>query len=302
MLALDLLALIGGFVVLSVGGECLVHGASRLARSLGISALLVGLTVVAFGTSAPEIAVSVSAGIRDHDDLAIGNVVGSCLVNILVVLGITALVRPLKVSRNIITTDAPIMILGLAVFMLFAIDDGQIHRWQGLVFLAGMAGYVVFTIRQARRQAPVVAQAYEAGIAIAHSRVRSVLLIVAGLAGLVGGAEMIVHGATALAQAMGISEHIIALTIVAIGTSLPEVATCVVAARRNQPDIAIGNIVGSNIFNILAVIGVASSVAPPLEVHHDMLYWHAPAMMIFGALSLPLMRTGHSISRREGVV
>jgi cation:H+ antiporter len=313
-MGLLIVELVGGLVVLSVGGECLVRGAARLARALGVSALVVGLTVVAFGTSAPEIAVSISAAVQGHDDLAIANVVGSCILNTLVVLGLAASTRPLKVSRNVVMTDAPIMILALALFTFFAIDDvgllaggknaGEIEHWQGIFFLAALIGYLFLTYYAARRQPKVVAAEYEQSIGRARSSVFSLLLVIIGLIGLVQGANLIVLGAVGIAEALGVSQRIIGLTIVAIGTSLPEVATCVIAARREQPDIAVGNVVGSNIFNVLAVIGIASTAHPdgPLTVSWRILSFDFPVMLAAAVLLLPIIRTGRHISRPEGVL
>ncbi len=294
--------LIGGLVILGCGGECLVRGSAQLARQMGVSALVVGLTIIAFGTSAPEIAVSMQSAAQGQDDLAVANVVGSCIMNILIVLALAALARPLRVSRNVVTTDAPVMLFFTAFFILFAIDNGTIDRWQGGFFVVALVLYTFFTYFGARRQPKVVEDEYE------HDpRLRprpwfvNLLAVVIGIAGLVQGADLIVAGAVGIAELLGVSTRIIGLTIVALGTSLPELATCVVAARRNQPDIAVGNIVGSNIFNILAVIGV-TSVFFPLEVSKETLYFDAPVMLFVVVLSFWVLRTGHRISRREGAL
>ena len=294
--------LVGGLVILGCGGECLVRGSAQLARQMGVSALVVGLTIVAFGTSAPEIAVTMQSAAGGQDDLAVANVVGSCIMNILIVLGISALVRPLRVSRNVITTDAPVMLFFSALFMLFAYDNGVINRWQGLFFVAALAFYTLFTYFEARRQPPFVENEYEHDLKIkSRSPLMNILAIIIGIAGLVKGADLIVEGAVGVATLLGISTRIIGLTIVALGTSLPELMTCVLAARRNQPDITIGNIVGSNIFNILAVIGVTSACYP-LAVAKETLQSDAPMMLFVVVLSFWVLRTGHRISRREGVV
>jgi cation:H+ antiporter len=297
-----ILMFVGGLIVLGAGGECLIQGAARLARQLGISALVVGLTIVAFGTSAPEIAVSMHAAHRGQDDIAVANVVGSCIMNILIVLGIAALVRPLRVSRDVIRTDAPVMVLFSAFFMLFAIDNGVIGRGEGLFFVAALVVYTLFTYRAARSQPTAVEQEYESELATGpRSRPYSVLLLLVGLAGLVKGADLIVVGAVGIADLLGVSKRIIGLTVVALGTSLPEVATCLVAARHNHPDIAIGNVIGSNIFNILAVIGI-TSVFFQLDVNPQTVYFDAPVMLAVVVLALPVLRTGHEVSRREGLL
>ncbi|MBU0616936.1 MAG: calcium/sodium antiporter [Planctomycetes bacterium] len=294
--------LVVGLVILGCGGECLVRGAAQLARRMGVSALVVGLTIVAFGTSAPEIAVSMQAASENHDDLAVANVVGSCIINILIVLAIAALARPLRVSRKVVTTDALVMLFFTAMFMLFAIDNYSIDRWQGAFFVVALGFYTLFTYAEARRQPKVVEDEYEQELRVVHRPWPvNALAVVIGIAGLVKGAGMIVDGAVGIAQLVGVSERIIGLTIVALGTSLPELATCVITARRNEPDIAIGNIIGSNIFNILAVIGV-TSVFFPLDVGRETLYFDAPVMLFAVVLSFWVLRTGHRIVRREGAL
>jgi cation:H+ antiporter len=293
---------VGGLIILAAGGECLVQGAARLARQLGISALVVGLTIVAFGTSAPELAVSMQAAQRGQDDIAVSNVVGSCIMNVLIVLGLAALARPLRVSRNVIHTDAPVMIFFSAFFMLFAIDNEIIDRGEGVFFVAGLVFYMLFTYRVARSQPAAVEAEYELGLPVTQrSRLYSACLLLVGLAGLVKGADLIVDGAVGVADLLGVSKRVIGLTIVALGTSLPEVTTCVIAARHKHADIAIGNVVGSNIFNILAVLGL-TSVLFPLEVNHQTIYLDAPVMLAVAVLLLPVLRTGHKVSRREGLL
>lgn len=301
----NLFLLLGGLILLAVGGECLVKGAARLARSLGVPALVVGLTVVAFGTSSPEIAVSVTASINDQDDIAVANVVGSNISNILLVLGLAAMAAPMKVSRSVMRFDLPFMVIVLAVFALFALssfshEHGLISRGQGIFFLVALLAYLLFTYRASRRESAAVEREYEAGIQESGSRVFNVLLVILGMAALILGADLIVKGAVGLASEY-LDERVIGLTIIAIGTSLPEMTTCIVAARRGQPDIAIGNIVGSNIFNILAVIGIASTISP-LSVAEIILFRDAPVMLLVGVLSFPIMRTGHCITRKEGAL
>jgi cation:H+ antiporter len=294
--------LLGGLIILGCGGECLVRGAAQLARQMGVSALVVGLTIVAFGTSAPEIAVSMQAASENHDELAVANVVGSCIVNILIVLAIAALVRPLRVSRRIVTTDALVMLFFTAMFMLFVIDNNRIDRWQGVLFVVALGFYTLFTYFGARRQPKVVEDEYEQELQLARRPwLLNALAVVVGIAGLVTGADLMVHGAVRIAGALGVSERVIGLTIVAFGTSLPELATCVIAARRNQPDIAVGNVIGSNIFNILAVIGV-TAVFFPLEVAEKTGRFDAPVMLFVVVVSFWVLRTGHRISRGEGVL
>lgn len=294
------LLFIGGLVVLGCGGECLVRGSAQLARQMGVSVLVVGLTIVAFGTSAPEIAVTMQSAAIGEDDLAVSNVVGSNIMNLLIVLGISALVRPLRVSRNILTTDAPLMLLCTAAFLLFAYDDSTIRRWQGIVFVIALGLYAWLTYRAALRQPLVVETDIEQELTETARPVWiNILAVLIGLAGLVKGADLIVEGAVGIAEQLGVSTRIIGLTIVALGTSLPELATCVIAARRNQSDIAIGNIVGSNIFNMLAVIGLTATCFP-LTVAPETLSFDAPVMLGVAVLSFGVFRTGHRISRGEG--
>ena len=296
----NILQLVGGLVILGCAGECLVRGSAQLARQMGVSALVVGLTIVAFGTSAPEIAVTLQSAAIGEDDLAVANVIGSNILNILIVLGIAAVVRPLRVSRNILTTDAPVMMFFTALFLLFAYDNNTINRWQGIFFIAALAVYTVLTYRAARRQPLVVESEYEEDLKVVPRPAwLNVLAVLIGFAGLVQGADLIVEGAVGIAQRMGVSTRIIGLTIVALGTSLPELATGVIATRRNQSDIAIGNVVGSNIFNILAVVGVTSTCYP-LKVAPETLRFDAPVMLFVTVLSFWVFRTGHRISRGEG--
>lgn len=298
----NIMLLIVGLVILGFGGEFLVRGAARLARQMGVSALVVALTIVAFGTSTPEIAVTLQSAHQGQDDLAIANVVGSCIMNLLVVLGISALIRPLRVARNVTRIDAPVMLFFTAVFVLFAIDNQTIERWQGLFFVAALVFYTLFTYNEARRQPKEIEEEYEHDPRqIGKARIASSALVLLGIVGLIKGADLIVTGAVGIAEMMGVSTRIIGLTIVAMGTSLPELTTCIIAARRGQPDIAIGNIVGSNIFNILAVVGITASFMP-LDVARETLFFDAPVMLLATLLMIPILRTGHQISRREGVI
>jgi cation:H+ antiporter len=239
---------------------------------------------------------------RNEDAIAVANVVGSCIMNVLIVLGLAALARPLRVSRNVIRTDAPVMIFFSAFLMLFAIDNATIDRGEGVFFVAGLVLYVLFTYQAARTQPAAVEAEYESSLPVAQrSRLYSACLVLIGLAGLVKGADLIVDGAVGIADMLGVSKRVIGLTIVALGTSLPELTTCIIAARHKHPDIAIGNVVGSNIFNILAVLGL-TSVLFPLEVNHQTIYVDAPVMLGVAVLLLPVLRTGHEVSRREGLV
>ncbi len=300
-----------GLAALVLGAELLVRGASKLALSFGISPLVVGLTVVAFGTSAPEMAVSVQSAWAGQVDIALGNVVGSNIFNVLLILGASALIVPLVVNQQLIRQEVPIMI-GVSLLLWVLAADGGIGRWEGALLAFLVVAYTVLLVRQSRRetaaaQAQVDAE-YSAAFASkptgldAHWGVQ-VLLILAGFALLVLGARWLVEAAVAFATALGVSELVIGLTIVAAGTSLPEVATSIMAALRGERDIAVGNVVGSNIFNILAVLGVSATVAPAdLPVPQAMLAFDIPVMVAVTVACLPVFFTGSEIARWEGAL
>ncbi len=305
------LLLIGGLVLLVVGGEMLVRGASRLAVSLGISPLVVGLTVVAFGTSAPELAVSLQAAIVGAADMAMGNVVGSNIFNVLFILGLSALITPLVVDGQIIRQEVPVMIGATLLVMALSLD-GRLTRPEGVLLLAGVVTYTAVLVRQSRSETRALEQEYAkevhvapAGLAPSAERRLPVqlLLIAAGLALLVLGSRWLVEGATSIARALGISELVIGLTIVAGGTSLPEVAASVVAAVRGQRDIAVGNVVGSNIFNLLCVLGAAAALAPGgMPVAPSLLKFDMVVMLAVAVACLPIFFHGRSIMRWEGAL
>ncbi len=295
-----------GLVAMVGGAELLVSGASKLAMSLGISPLVVGLTVVAFGTSAPELAVSVMSAWSGQVDLALGNVVGSNIFNVLLILGLSALIAPLVVDRQLIHQEVPIMIGASLLLFAFALDGG-ISRLDAAVFLTLMAAYTVFLVVQSRRKNGARSDEAECQ-AVAdegwNARLGAQLaLIVVGLVLLVLGSNWLVDSAVAFARQLGVSEMLIGLTIVAAGTSLPEAATSVTAALRGERDIAVGNIVGSNIFNILAVLGVSGLVAPSaLQVPTALLSFDLPVLAAVAVACLPIFFTGHRVSRWEGVL
>jgi cation:H+ antiporter len=281
-----------------------VRGAAGLGSSLGIGPLVIGLTVVAWGTSAPELAVNIQSTVQGAPQVALGNVVGSNIFNILVVLGLSALMAPLVVARRIVRRDVPVMIAVSGLLLLLAID-GEISRGDGIILLAGMAGYTSWSIRQSRRQAePTSGTAGHPDPLSRGSRRKlpsNILLIVAGLGVLALGARWLVDGSVAMAEALGVSRLIIGVTIVAAGTSLPEAATSVVAALRGERDIAVGNVVGSNIFNILGVLGVTGVVAPAnIPVPPAALHLDIPVLIAVALACLPISFTGHRIARWEG--
>ena len=297
---------IAGFVCLLGGAELLVRGASRLAAAAGISPLVVGLTVVAFGTSAPELAVSLQSVWTEQANLSLGNVIGSNILNVLFILGLSALVTPLVVARQLVQLDVPLMI-GASVLVLILAVDGGLSRIDGLALFLLMVAYTVFLIWQSRRDERAARQANgdDAGEATANGTgVASQLgLVTAGLGLLVLGSRWLVDGATTLATAMGVSDLIIGLTVVAIGTSLPEVATSVIASLRGERDIAVGNIVGSNLANLLLVLGVAGALSPAgLPVATALTRFDLPIMIAVAVACLPIFFTGHLIARWEGAV
>ncbi|HEX6212519.1 MAG TPA: calcium/sodium antiporter [Methylomirabilota bacterium] len=302
----SILLLAVGAVLLIGGAELLVRGASRLALAAGISPLVVGLTVVAFGTSSPELAVTIGSAHAGQSGVAVGNVVGSNIFNVLGILGLSALVVPLVVSQQLVRLDVPLMIVASVVLLLLALD-GLIGRVDGLILTAGIAAYLAFLARQSRREAAAIRAEYEdafgAGPAGRGDWLLNVGFVVVGLALLALGARWLVEGAVATARGLGVSELVIGLTVVAAGTSLPEVATSVLAALRGERDIAVGNVVGSNLFNILAVLGVGSLLAPAgVEVPPGALTFDIPVMIAVAVAALPIFFTGYAISRWEGAV
>jgi cation:H+ antiporter len=288
---------------LTVGAELLVRGASGLARAFGLPSLLIGLTVVAYGTSAPEFAVSMKAGLSGQADIALGNVVGSNIFNVLLILGVSALVMPLSVSSQLIRLDVPVMIGVSALMWLFA-ADGMVSRWEGLIMAFGLAAYTVLLLRlgikssrtSEHSSAKDEAQKPKKRLAV------SMLLVACGLGLLVLGARWLVAGTVVIAKALGVGELMIGLTIVAAGTSLPELATSVVAAIRGERDLAVGNVVGSNIFNILAVLGTSAAISGKVGVSPGALSFDIPVMTAVALACLPIFFTGGRISRWEGAL
>jgi cation:H+ antiporter len=308
MSIVTLLFLIAGLVLLVVGAEALVKGASRLAAMVGLSPLVIGLTIVAYGTSAPEMAVSVMSSLAGQPDIAVGNVVGSNIFNVLFILGISALVVPLVVAQQLIRLDVPIMIMVSILSWLFA-RDGLISRPEGAILFAGAISYTLFLMFQSSKEEnPDVQEEYAKYGEGANKRslksvLSSLFYIAGGLVLLVVGSRWLVDGAIVIARSLGISEVVIGLTIVAAGTSLPELATSVVASIRGERDIAVGNVVGSNIFNLLAVMGLSGLVSPNgLPVSQSILRFDMPVMTAVAIACLPIFFTGNLISRREGTL
>lgn len=293
-----------GLSCLVGGAELLVRGAAALARAVGLPSLIIGLTVVAYGTSAPEFAVSLKAGLSGQADIALGNVLGSNAFNVLFILGISALIVPLAVSAQLVRLDVPVMI-GVSGAAWLVAADGVIGRGEGLLLIGGIVGYTALLIHLGMnpRGNSAPPRPREGAGPKRTGLSRSILLVVAGLVLLVLGARWFVQGAVELARLLGVSELLVGLTIVAAGTSLPELATSVVASIRRERDIAVGNIVGSNIFNILAVLGAAAVAAPGgVAVPQTALHFDVPVMVAVALACLPVFFTGGTISRWEGAL
>jgi cation:H+ antiporter len=304
---MTILLFAAGLALLVLGAELLVRGASRLAAAFGVSPLVIGLTVVAYGTSMPELAVSISAGLEGRADLAVGNVVGSNIFNVLGILGACALLRPLTVQAQVVQREVPLMI-GASLLATALGADGRISAWDGALLTVGIVIYTVSSIVQSRRESAAVkaefAQEYgEAATKDLVAVARPLARIATGLVALVLGARWLVEAAVVVAQHLGVSEVVIGLTIVAVGTSLPEVATSLLATLRGERDIAIGNVVGSNIYNLLAILGIASLFTPGgLEVAPSIRNFDGPVMLAVAIACLPLFGTGHRLARWEGLL
>ena len=297
---IDILFFLAGLVILYFGADWLVKGASRLAITLNVQPVIVGLTVVAFGTSLPEFVVSFIGAMRELPDIALGNIVGSNIVNIGLIIGLSAIIFPLSVHMKLLKFEVPFMIF--AAFLLFIVSiKGTVSRTDSILFAVIFSGYIAYTIRAAKKETPDVAGEYREFLRVRDSIKKDIVLIIAGLAVLIAGAEILLISAVSIARAMGISELIIGMTIVAVGTSLPELATSAVAAFKREADISIGNIVGSNIFNILFILGV-TGIIRPVSVHPEAWRLHMPVMIFFSLLLFIFMKTGNVISRAEGAV
>jgi len=301
-----------GLIFLILGAEALVRGASSLAAKAGVSPLIIGLTVVAFGTSAPELAVGIGSSLAGQPDLAVGNVVGSNISNVLFILGIAALAAPLTAASQLVRLEVPLGIVIAGIALLLALD-GRIGRVDGLLLTAGMVGYAAFQIvrswspaRETSEPNDVEEPGAPADTPLLFGRWRSgwiynLVLLGIGLGLLVAGARWLVDGAVEISRRLGISELVIGLTVVAAGTSLPEAATSLMASLRGQRDIAVGNVVGSNIINLLAVLGLSAAVSPNgLPVSDAVLWFDLPVMIAVAAACLPIFFTGYTIARWEG--
>lgn len=293
------LYLIGGLVLLFIGAEGLIRGSSNLAIKIGITPLVVGLTVVAFGTSTPELVVSLKAALLGNSTISLGNVIGSNIANIALILGVASLIRPLDVHAKVIMREIPIMI-GISVLLLLLLIDGELGFIDGLIFVVGLIVYLVVNVLIARKEKnPEIDSEFKEGLKSKLGIPISIVLMIVGLGLLILGADLFVQSAVAIAKMFNVSDAIIGLTIVAIGTSLPELITSIVAAYKKETDIAIGNVVGSNVFNILGILGITALIIPISSV--GISYVDLGVMLVTAIILFPLSRSGFSISRVEGV-
>ncbi len=297
---LQLALFLAGPLLLVVGAELLVRGAARLAAAAGLSPLVIGLTVVSYGTGTPELAVSLRAGLAGTGDIALGNIVGSNILNILLVLGLTATIAPIAVQGRLLRTEVPLMI-GASLLTLGLALDGSLSRLDGAILLSGIIAFTVYALRSGKhfeQDKPASTTPIAIDVIL-----RSVLSIAIGLAALVLGGDWIVDGAVAIARRAGVSELMIGLTIVAIGTSLPEIATSLIAVIRGQREIAVGNVVGSNLFNLLAVLGLTAAVIPGgIDVPRAAASFDLPVMVATAAACLPIFYRHGRIERWEGAL
>lgn len=303
------LVLILGLATLIIGGEFLVRGAVGIAQKLKLSSLVIGMTVVSFGTSAPELIVSIKAALYGNSEIALGNVIGSNIANIALVLGITVLIFPLPVDRNSKIIDWPMMLFTSVLFFLFAMTGtgstetgGLIERYEGIILFVLLLAFITFLIRNSRKHTARLMEEDET-VVIPTSRkfIQAILFLIIGLVGLYFGAEWLLKGAVEIALDLGMEERIIGITIIAFGTSVPELVTSAVAAYRKETDISIGNLIGSNIFNIMAVIGI-TAIVKPIDVTEntlniDMIWMLAIALALF-----PMLVIGKKITRFKGLL
>lgn len=299
----------GGLLVVVLGAEWLLRGASRLAAMLGVKPLLIGLTVVSVGTSAPELAIGITASLDGRGSLAVGNIAGTNLVNILLILGLSAAIRPLPLQLQSIRLDVPVMIAAaVALFVMAA--DRTLSRLEGGLLVLASVGYLVALVRLSRRESPEMraefAEEYGSPAlgpdAARRAGAWSVLLLLVGMVLTILGADWLVDGATAIAKELGITDAIIGLTIVAIGTSAPELVTTIVSTVKNDRDVAIGNLIGSSISNILVILGLTCAVAPDgVDVSADVLWIDLPLAAAVAIVCYPVFRSDRMVSRREGL-
>ncbi|ULT73930.1 calcium/sodium antiporter [Pseudomonas sp. BC42] len=296
-----MIQLISGLVMLIAGAELLVRAAVRLSARLRVRPLIMGLSVVAFSSSAPQMAISLQATLADNTDIAVGSVIGSSIFNILVILGLSALIIPLRVSRQLVRLDIPLMIGASALVFVLAYNE-RLTPSDGLILLAPLLLYLVLLLRQSRHPArvPLPSATDRRGYA---PRLSSMLLVLLGLGLLVFAGHLLLGAAVTVADDLGLSERVMGLTVIAVSTSLPQLATSLLAAVRGQRDIAVGNVIGSNLFNLLGVLGFTALVAPtPLSVSPNALDFDLPVLLCVAVLCLPVFYSGYRITRAEGLL
>lgn len=291
--------LLAGGVLLYLGGESVVRSGIAIGLRLGLPPVVVGLTIVAFGTSAPELAVSVGAALDDHGDVAIANVIGSNLANVALVLGLCAVLAPIRVESRLVSIDIPLALLATGALVLL-LGDGLLSRMEGGIFVLALVIWLAFSVITARGESAAVVEEFDAALPARPSLLPSIGLLAFGLGLLVLGGDLFVDGGIDLATDLGVSDALIGLTIIAIGTSLPELVTSMIAALRGNADMAVGNIVGSNVFNVLGILGVAALVRPLPE--GDLLFVDLVITLAVAALLWPLARSSLTIARIEGAL
>lgn len=294
-----LLYILGGLTGLFLGGEGLIRGSSSLAIRVGISPLVVGLTVVAFGTSSPELLVSLKAAIMGSSSIALGNVIGSNIANIALILGLSAVITPIEVHANVIKREIPIMIV-VSLLLIFFLLDGTLGFIEGLIFIILLIAYTVVNILLSLKENKEIEKEFEEGLKSRLNIPLATLFIIVGLVLLFFGADLFLKGAVSLAKMFNVSDAIIGLTIVAVGTSLPELFTSIIATIKKESDIAVGNVVGSNIFNILSILGISAIIVPISSSQISII--DLGAMLAAALILLPLSYTGFRISRLEGLL
>ena len=295
---LTIVLMVAGFLLLYFGAEWLIRGGVSIALRLGLTSLVVGLTIVAFGTSSPELVVSINASLSGSGDLAVGNVVGSNICNVALILGLTAVIRPVIVDSQLLRFDVPVVLVSSIVLFWF-LSDGSLGRLEGLILFASLLVYIAISLQIARRSQQAVREEFaEALPSTVGGLFKDIFLILIGLGMLVFGANLFVDGAVAIARFFGVSEATIGLTIVALGTSLPELATSAVAALKGEGDIAIGNVIGSNIFNIMSILGITAIISPLFSAGIGLV--DLGLMVILVIVLIPLLWSGFRLNRWEG--
>lgn len=305
-MTISLLQLLGGFIVLTLGGHYIVKGAVSLALLARVATAVVGLTVVAFGTSLPEMAVSVNAAAQGSTDIAYANIIGSCIFNIAVILSLSSIIKPVLITRETKRFEYPAMIVVLIAALVFAID-GTVQRVEGITLAIGLAAFLAMTVRRAKRKgvavpvADTIKQEVKETPRTLSGWTNALGLVSLGLVGLWFGADLLVTGASDIARGWGISERVIGLTIIAMGTSLPELAASAMASYHGEHEIALSNLMGSNVFNILAVLGITAAVFP-VPVNPRAITLDNWAMLGFSVALLPILLTGNEVKRWHGAL